>query len=128
MLSFLTQLDSTLKAETTKGCGSVRARLNPKIELQIANRTKNIQDGYGSVFAWKFLDKPTAQHYCCAHIKVSPKVEICKQPTVWYVKTSSYVLSDPAPRTIVQNNGHRSRSGGERSSGNETVIFCSVMK
>lgn len=46
VLSFLTQLDSALKPEKVKKGGNVLAQRKPKVELQIANRTKETRDGY----------------------------------------------------------------------------------
>lgn len=51
VLSFLTQLDSYLEPEKTKGGGSALAHSKPKVELGIANRTKQTQDGFGSVLS-----------------------------------------------------------------------------
>ena len=55
MLSFLTQLDVSLKADATRGCESSFSRSKPKIELRFANRTKHTQGGYGSVLSWEFF-------------------------------------------------------------------------
>jgi len=54
VLSFLTQLDSALNPETITEGGTVLAQPKPKIELQIANRTKQSQDGYTSALPSEF--------------------------------------------------------------------------
>ena len=46
VLSFLTQLDNALKPEKVEKGGRALAQPKPKIELQIANRTKQTQDEY----------------------------------------------------------------------------------
>lgn len=88
MLSFLIQLDNSLKAGITDERKSVPARSKPKVEIRIANRIKHNQDGYGLVLSWKFLNNPPVQNYSCAHIKVSTKVETREQSTVRYITTS----------------------------------------
>jgi len=55
VLSFLTQLDTALKPKTTTESGTFLAQPKPKIELQIANRTKQSQDGYTSALPSEFL-------------------------------------------------------------------------
>ncbi|KAF9646583.1 DNA topoisomerase IV, alpha subunit [Thelephora ganbajun] len=54
VLSFLTQLDSALKPEETQEVGSGPTRSKKKIELRIANRTKQARDGTTTVRALKF--------------------------------------------------------------------------
>jgi len=56
VLSFLTQLDGALKPEKAKEDANFPAHSKPKIELQIANRAKHLQDGYQSALPLETLD------------------------------------------------------------------------
>lgn len=64
VLSFLAQLDSVLNTKATEEGGSVLISPKPKIELQVTNRFKRTQDGYGFWLPWEFSNKPAVQYHC----------------------------------------------------------------